>query len=261
MTHRIELKRFWGLIKGAALLLTCVVAVIQIFGWINAPSTKLSAVVEYDTFSWPGGFENLYLKQRRCLSHLSMPEQFMSSESLSAINNKELIRIGEDVDQLIAQCLGDKYDLQLPEPYIGIKGVWRVSLRNNGDQELSNVEVYLPRAILVRITRQGEPDTSVGIQELFHVGRMRPGEGISLEAWSSMEPSEYTSHEVQVSHSGGKASITFLRRVGKLGQFAENFKNPFVLALVVACAILVLSVVNMYESYSKVRTDSVKSGN
>ncbi len=204
------------------------------YRWATAPSVKLTAIVEYDSFIWPAGFASDLQSLRNALDEDSLKSVINSNkryaESLKNQDMKDAVSQALDV---VAENTRSRFSLDgMPRSYKHILGYWYMTLENGKNQELESVEVFFPSAVLVQIKREGMEATRDSVNEIVRLGRMRPGETVSLVAWTDTEPTDYKAERIRVTHSGGVGDVKVLQRVGPTGQFFDRYLVVIVWCLV-----------------------------
>lgn len=167
------MKITWRFIQRMALIITAVYGLSQIVEKVTAPRAKLIAEVEYSRFVLPPT-----VKQE--------PEMGVSD------SEKAYARLEKAYAQL--------FDYRW-------QGTWFVSVVNKGKQRCASVSLTLPATILATIEKRGREPEVLSETEVIPLGEIRPGERISVVAWTSTTPYEYLARSIQLSYDAGLGAV------------------------------------------------------
>lgn len=204
----------WRAIKNLSIGLLALVSITQLWDWYRQNTESLEVVIHRHAFSV------LPLEVPTADNVLAGldPKDFLG-DRLYTEQERLLKRI---MRQASIECRGQ---LQLQAMRMRpFQVYWLAEAKNNGKSSLEDVVLTLPGTKLVLVERAGSEGIVRESTEVIELGGLRPGETVSIQAWSV--DSRASRVDPTITHKEGRGKTSLYVSVGWLGQFVHKF-GPF----------------------------------
>jgi hypothetical protein len=211
----------WRAVKIVGGLLALVLSVLQLWGWVNRPTTEISAEVAFGHFYLPPTVGDEFEKLRvRWVDSLTRADSG-ATKSTTAL---ALERIADPF------LFG--HPNELPFSITEITGYWVARVRNGGSQPVKGVRLILPGAKSAEIYPAVGPKTSGAVNSVVELDSIYQGQSVLVVAWTTLwggEPSVLVAEDVRLTHATGVGSVTINAPVGAFGRFMDKNWVPLLL--------------------------------
>lgn len=198
-------------------------ATFQLYNMATAPSVELSADVRFGAVMQPNDDTDKFEEFRSLFAVDSLIANIdLNSVLPDSIGNDEIGKVEQRVFQKVHDYWTNRLLWRYRKPYSSLGGYWDLTVRNGESQQIASVEVILPGAVLVKTEREGEEASWQSVDEVLQIGRMRPGETVSLIAWTRRPPARGDADEIRITHEKGTGKTKVFRRAGPVGQFVDD---------------------------------------
>lgn len=215
MDEKISIK---ALLATVVMILTGIVASIQLYDWFLKPTDELIANVEYDSFKIPIGLVEKVDALRENSDSEKLAEKLSVKPDIeNYVKNEDIDYVSSRLTSEIASFFRQEVPHNFLRPYSDIRGQWKIRLRNEGDTTLDSVSLSIPDLLYAEIKMEDVDDLTVHQKtDLMRVGNMLPGDNIEILVWSSTSPSRFDEDEVRLVHSKGHGELRFRSRVSPI---------------------------------------------
>ena len=205
-----------------------VLALMQIWSMLTAPSSSLNADISFGSFVIPPGLAERLDQISRLTDEPTLKSQVDVSGALDVIQDKNQRELATDrVLSRIRSFLQADLPRGIPPPYSGIRGYWEVRVRNSGTKAVSDTVLTLPDIVYVLVEREGQLTKHGETSSVLRLEKLQPREEIKVMAWTAYtKPSLYGSDQIKLTHGEGVGTVTVRAPVGPLWQWMDKLLEP-----------------------------------
>lgn len=214
-----KIKQF---IKVVFWVVTLMVALTQLWDWLNAPSQDLEADISFSKIPMPESLSNEFSRIYELINFDSLREIPAVQYKMDALQDGSEKDFADQILLEISSHLRRRIPPNLPTPYSYFNGCWVAMVRNDGSSTLSAVTIFLPNTCFTSITNEGAEPIENPSNEIINLGELRPKETVSVLAWTKHLTSTYEASTIRLTHSNGIGDVTFYAPTGRLGQLIDR---------------------------------------
>jgi hypothetical protein len=262
----------WLWLKPIAIAVGIILSALQIWDWINKPTSYLVANIEFGNLKIPPGIYSAFKKinslteletiensinineiERTYFKRLPQPTKKQLAEiNETAHLNKDqtdfIVNLSVAIDQqyentkagiktiIIAfyEFLHHNIPYDLPEPYNYLEGYWEGIISNNGDKTATGITLKLPNAKLISINKEDLAPQTLEINEIISFEKIKPQEQIKFYAWTTASPSQYLAKSIRLTHDSGLGEINISIPLGPFWQWLYKWRLIITVLLFIA---------------------------
>ena len=253
--------RFWKPVKQLGVLVALLLAGLQVWDWVNKPSQKLEADVQYGPFLLPPQVEAQFTRNQALVFEPWISPLVERTLLEDGVSEKSVPRLANRLSGDVRQHLRNSLTLNLPSSISGLRGLWRASVRNGGSQPLQAVRLVLPLSATVIVEREGANPTQRDVDSIIELETVHPREVVRITAWAKSEPIHPTEETVRLTHASGTGTVFIQQPVGAVGQFVDRYW-PLILFVLAALLPLLIPIFSQlrWSSATPTRRTGESSG-
>lgn len=219
-------KRGWlNVVKIVASILIGLVALTQLWDWATALSSEVTAEITFGKFVMPPSLVDELEAVHDDLSDFAKLKADLDMSRALKVIEDEKVRTG--VGNLIylkfSDFLAKRLPRGVPSDYRSIDGYWSAVIRNRGTKAIEAVTITLPNTSYISVKREGLKAHHERSTSLIQLGQLQPHEGITLLAWSDIEPKRLYFDDIKLTHSTGVGNISIRAPAGPFWASMERW--------------------------------------
>jgi hypothetical protein len=221
----------WTALAAIAALLTVVVATLPHLK--SDDKYRIYASGDYAPFSVPEFFDQKLKIYLESIDYERISE-LLGSERSSV--NPDLTQQSTNISKYLEGLIAEKDIAELQ----ALRSLWTFSVRNDGDREVTDLRLELPFEGYCALSRLGEDPTFSRFKSVIPIGSIRPGNIISVLAWSTSDPLSPVQGLCRINHPNGvPVDIEYPVRVtGVIGWAYKSISLQGVLYLILFLVII-----------------------
>ena len=207
----------------AAGLITIMVGLGTILGWITGPKSSLEGLFSVSIYQEPTSITDVVDGVSDALLRLD-------EDIVDALADNEVLLPGvssvqvSSVIRSVTDDLEDRRRALLQRHTLG--GYLMGVVSNSGSTTLDNVRLYLPGAVEVEFHVDGDVRSlreELGTIPVLVLGTLPPGANVTVFAWTRPEViSQFSTLEIRLVHGDGYGDVSIQVPTGRIGQWAER---------------------------------------
>jgi hypothetical protein len=235
MTNPSRSQAVWALVGQVSAVVALLGGLIGLFKFATQPKIGLSAELSLTEFHLPPDV----IRQRELIAQLGAPEAIDSLLAPVAEEYPQHIDAIEAAkEKIIRYLLNASFKIQRDAGQFS--GLWVASVTNDGNLPADEVVLSLPGARAVRLLRaeklQEFPEGPVNL------GTVRPGDSVTVIAWTFTTPGAWDVEHVFLSHANGlgKVRIRRIRTWPSVSTIALFTASPLLIYILVVIGIAIV---------------------